>query len=92
MYLRLRFPRFLGRKKQRIETLKTIEGIRLKGLKDVMNTQQKVEEEGRMSPSDRRMYGGEINKRTDDLLRIRKEREELERKKGIKGLFVKSKR
>ena len=38
------------------------------------------------------MYRGEINKRTDDLLRIRKEREELEMKKGIKGLFVRFKR
>jgi hypothetical protein len=82
----------LGRKKERVETLKTVEGIRLKGLKNVMDTQQKVEEEGRMSPSDRHMYRGELNKRTDDLLRIRKEREELETKKGIKGLFVRSKR
>jgi hypothetical protein len=82
----------LGRKKERIETLKTVEGIRLKGLKNVMDTQQKVEEERRMNPSDRRMYRGEINKRTDDLLRIRKEREELEMKKGIKGLFVRFKR
>jgi len=90
--MRLRFPRFLGRKKERIETLKTVEGIRLKGLKNVMDTQQKVEEERRMNPSDRRMYRGEINKRTDDLLRIRKEREELEMKKGIKGLFVRFKR
>jgi len=90
--MRLRFPRFLGRKKERIETLKTVEGIRLKGLKNVIDTQQKVEEERRMNPSDRRMYRGEINKRTDDLLRIRKEREELEMKKGIKGLFVRFKR
>ena len=72
--------------------MKTVEGIRLKGLKNVMDTQQKVEEERRMNPSDRRMYRGEINKRTDDLLRIRKEREELEMKKGIKGLFVRFKR
>ncbi len=89
VYLKIRFPRIFGRKKRKIENLKALEEIRLKGLKNAMNTQQKVEEEGRMRPSDRYMYSSEINKRTNDLLRIRKEREELEKKKG---LFVKPKR
>jgi hypothetical protein len=80
-----------GRKKL-IEDLKALEYVRQKEVQDLIDTKDMLEREGRMHPPERREYSKEINGRIENLLEIRKEIEKLEKKKGLKGLFVKSTR